>query len=324
VRIPLLLLTCSFIPIPGCGRGQVPLNDTQASAPAGGVAANRGEAKVLHVRAGSIVVDISDDQFLPSRAQMLDWVQTGAKAVTNYLGKFPVARVKIEITREGDGDEIHGTEFEGSLIRMRLGPLTTPAELADDWTMTHEMLHLAFPNMGEEHLWMNEGLSVYLEPVARARIGIVSPNRYWRELVEGLANGQPEPGDEGLDRTHTWGRTYWGGTIFWFLVDLKIRKQTQGRKSIDDVVKTILAAGGDGSQEWPMPRVLDMGDQATGTHVLHETYELLARKPARVDFGAWWQRLGVRYANGDVTFDDTAPLAWMRKAMISPDGQGAP
>jgi hypothetical protein len=317
-------LVVSVVPIAGCGGGQVPLNDTQATAPPGDIAANSDEVTVIQVPGGSITVDIADDKFLPTHAQLLGWVQTGANAVTNYLGKFPVARVKIEITREGEGDEIHGTEYEGSLIRMRLGPQTMPAELADDWTMTHEMLHLAFPNMGAEHLWMNEGLSVYLEPVARARIGIVSPTRYWRELVEGLANGQPEPGDAGLDRTHTWGRTYWGGTIFWFLVDLKIREQTQGRKSIDDVVRTILAAGGDGSQEWPMRRVLESGGQATGTHVMHDVYDLLALQPTRVDFGPWWQRLGVRYANGDVTFDNTAPLAWMRKAIISPDGHGTP
>ncbi len=152
----------------------------------------------------------------------------------------------------------------------------------------------------------------------------MSEKRYWRELVEGLQNGQPGPGDGGLDQTHTWGRTYWGGTIFWFLVDAEIREQTQGRKSIDDVVKTILAAGGDGSREWPMQRVLEMGDQATGTHVMQDVHDLLAPKSTRVDFDPWWQRLGVRYAQGDVTFDNAAPLAWMRKAITAPDGRGGP
>jgi hypothetical protein len=324
VRFKSLLLASAILPILGCGGGQIPLHDTVASTPQNDEAPADGTVQTFRLGGGSITLRVTRDHFLVSDAQLLRWVQTGAKAVTNYLGKFPVARLTIEITREGDSDEIHGTEYEGSLIRMRIGPETTAAEIADDWTMTHEMLHLAFPNMGEDHLWMNEGLSVYLEPVARARIGVISPKRYWRELFEGVANGQPGPGDEGVDRTHTWGRTYWGGTIFWFLVDLEIREQTHGRKSIDDVVKTILAAGGDGSQEWPMPRVLEMADQASGTHVMHDVYDMLALKPTRVDFGPWWQRLGVRYADGNVTFDDTAPLAWMRKAILAPDGRGTP
>jgi predicted metalloprotease with PDZ domain len=178
--------------------------------------------------------------------------------------------------------------------------------------------------MGDKHLWMNEGLSVYLEPIARARIGIVSPKRYWRELLAGVKNGQPQAGDGGLDRTHTWGRTYWGGTIFWFLVDLEIRDQTHGRKSVDDVVKTILAAGGDGSQEWSMQRVLDVGDTATGTHVMHDVYDMLALQPKAVDFDPWWQRLGVIYSGADVELDDNALMAWIRKGILAVDGHGAP
>jgi len=291
---------------------------------AGDAVAASDSVLVLHSGTSSIDVRIADEKFAASREQLLGWIQTGVKAVTNYLGYFPVHHVRVAITAEGEGNDIRGTEYDGNLIRMRLGPAVSGEQLADDWTVTHEMLHLAFPNMGEEHLWMNEGLSVYLEPVARARIGIVSPTRYWRELHEGLENGQPEAGDGGLDRTHTWGRTYWGGTIFWFLVDMEIRQQTHGKKSIDDVVKTILAAGGDGSQDWSMPRVLDMGDNATGTHVMRDVYAMLALQPKQVDFNPWWQQLGVIYKDGDVQFDDKAPLAWMRKAIIAPDGRGMP
>lgn len=270
---------------------------------------------VLHQGNAVIAVYIAPDHFSVSQEQLLDWVKTGAHAVSNFYFKFPVPHVAIYITREGDGDEIHGTEYDGTLIRMRLGPNVGETALADDWTMTHEMLHLAFPNMGDKHLWMNEGLSVYLEPICRARIGIVSPRRYWRELVEGLENGQPDAGDQGLDNTHTWGRTYWGGTMFWFLADVRIRKETNNDHSVDDAVRTILGDGGDGSKPWPMQRVLDVGDQATGTHVLADLYSELATHPVHVDFNPWWKWLGVEYENGDVRFDDSAPGAAVRRSI---------
>jgi hypothetical protein len=292
------------------------------------IAVGRGVAMAADadvvVHSGDSVIDvrIADDQFAVSQAEMLDWVKRGAKAVSNYLGKFPVAQVTIDIAAEDVGGQIHGTTYGGQLIRMRIGHTVSARDLADDWVMTHEMFHLAFPTMGQQHLWMNEGLSVYLEPIARSRIGILTTKEYWKELVEGLQNGQPEAGDKGLDQTHTWGRTYWGGTIFWFLVDLKIREQTHGKKSVDDVIKTILAAGGDGSVTWPMEKVLDMGDQATGTHVMHDVYDQLVPQAHTVDFGPIWKQLGVNYNDGDVTFDDTARLAWLRKAITSPGGHG--
>jgi hypothetical protein len=287
-----------------------------------GVATGADADVIVHSGASFIDVRIADDQFAVSQSELLDWVKNGAKAVNNYLGTFPVAHVTIDITAEDVGGQIQGTTYGGRLIRMRIGPTAAAKDLADDWVLTHEMFHLAFPTMGQKHLWMNEGLSVYLEPIARTRIGILTAKEYWKELVEGLQNGQPEAGDKGLDQTHTWGRTYWGGTIFWFLIDLKIREQTHGKKSVDDVIKTILAAGGDGSVTWPMEKVLDMGDKASGTHAMHDVYNQLVPQAYSVDFGPIWKQLGVVYNNGNVTFDDKAPLAWLRKAITSPDGHG--
>ena len=181
--------------------------------------------------------------------------------------------------------------------------------------MTHEMLHLAFPEMGEDRLWMNEGMSVYLEPIVRSRAEIISPERYWKELIEGLPSGQPEAGDGGLNQTHSWGRTYWGGTMFWFLADVKIREATNNRRSLDDAVRAILDAGGDGSQSWEVKRVFAVADRATGTHLLDSLYDELAQHPGRADLESWYRKLGVRYSGGEVTFDDSAPMAAARRSI---------
>ena len=64
---------------------------------------------------------------------------------------------------------INGHTFgvhNGGLIRISVGARTTPAELKQDWMMTHEMVHLTFPSVGEEHHWMEEGGAVYVEPIA--------------------------------------------------------------------------------------------------------------------------------------------------------------
>ena len=48
-------------------------------------------------------------------------------------------------------------------------------------------------------------------------------------IIEAFVTGLPEPGDEGLDYTHTWGRTYWGGATFCLLADVRIRRETHNR-----------------------------------------------------------------------------------------------
>ena len=59
----------------------------------------------------------------------------------------------------------------GRELRSRWVGITTSAQFDDDWIITHEMVHLAFPSVAEKHHWIEEGLATYVEPVARARVG---------------------------------------------------------------------------------------------------------------------------------------------------------
>ena len=272
----------------------------------------------LDIARGTIDVEIDPGDFAVTHDELLAWVRSGAKAVSTYFGRFPVSHLRLMIAGKGGGHEIHGVTYDGRLIRMSIGSLTTGAELRDDWTMTHEMFHLAFPDMGEGREWLNEGLSVYLEPLARERIGIISKERYWKELMEGLPNGLPEAGDGGLDHTHTWGRTYWGGAMYWFLADVRIREQTKNQKTLDDGIRAVLDAGGDGSMKWSTQRVNDVVDRATGTRVLSGLYSEMSSAPVTPDLGALWKQLGVSLHDGQIQFNDQVPLAEIRRSMMAP------
>jgi predicted metalloprotease with PDZ domain len=165
---------------------------------------------------------------------------------------------------------------------------------------------------------MMEGLSDYLEPVARARARQWSAQDVWREFAEGLPQGLPEAGDRGLDNTRTRERIYWGGNLYWLLADVQIRVRTDNRRSVDDAIRAILAAGGDGGTDWTLERVLMAGDKATGTTVLTDLHDELGPKPGNVDLDTLWKRLGVKYQDGVVSFDDTAPWAKIRASITNP------
>ena len=102
----------------------------------------------------------------------------------------------------------------GPFTRISIGQNTTPQEFDEDWMMTHEMVHMAFPDIAgnsREHHWIEEGMATYIEPIARAQIGTLPVDRVWADMARYMPQGLPQDGDQGLDNTHSWGRTYWGG-----------------------------------------------------------------------------------------------------------------
>jgi len=281
---------------------------------------------VIASRAEEIAVSggVLDVQFTTAPSAALrrvaqTWIGNSARAVATYYGRFPVRRAVLRITpsagREPKGGQAFG--WNGALITISLGRDATDADLADDWLLVHEMFHLAFPNLAEHHHWLEEGLSTYLEPIARARAGLLTPERAWRDLANGLHQGLPEAGDRGLDHTHTWGRTYWGGALFCLRADVEIRRRTGNRRGLDDALRAILAAGGNIEQSWEIDRVLSVGDRATGVPVLREIYDEMKAAPVPVDLPDTWRLLGVLRRGRTVTFDDRAPLAAIRQAITA-------
>ncbi|HSN18070.1 MAG TPA: hypothetical protein VLV87_07655, partial [Gammaproteobacteria bacterium] len=181
-----------------------------------------------------------------------------------------------------------------------------------------EMVHLAFPRAADNQHWAEEGQATYIEPIARAKIGDLSVDYLWQETIEGMPKGLPGDGDQGLDHTGTWGRTYWGGALFYLLADVEIRERTHNRYGLQDALRAVVAAGGNVETSWPLEKSFALGDEAVGVPVLEELYAQWKDKPVQVDLGALWKRLGVSLQDGKITYDDKAPDAAIRKAMTAP------
>jgi hypothetical protein len=148
----------------------------------------------------------------------------------------------------------------------------------------------------------------------------------WADLIRDMPKGQPQAGDEGLDHTHTWGRTYWGGALFCFDADVEIRHQTQNKKGLQDALRGILDAGGNITNDWELTRALKVGDQATGTTVLTDLYNQMKDKPVSVDLQEKWNQLGIEWDGSAVHLRDDAPEAAIRRAITgvaSPAGSSA-
>jgi len=274
------------------------------------------------IEAGGGVLEVAfgpGELALP-RENILAWVTRCVRAVAEYFGRLPDPNPRLLIVPVGGSGIRGGTTYgyRGAASRILLGHDTTEAQLERDWVLVHELVHQGFPIVSDEHHWMEEGLATYVEPIARAQMGELSVSKVWADLVEGLPKGLPQAGDRGLDHTPTWGRTYWGGALFYLLAELEIRRRTDNRLGLQDALRAIVAAGGNISRSWPVEKVLTTGDAGTSTRVLTELYNQMKDKPVDVDLGRLWQQLGVAMQGATVTFDDSAPLSPMRRAITAP------
>ena len=273
----------------------------------------------ITVGGSKIIVAFAPGEFRLSRDRILAWIKKSGEAVETYFDGYPVSGAKILIVPEGGtgvtGGQAYG--YGGPAIRLTVGKDSTEADLREDWKAVHEMVHLAFPDLPEQHNWMTEGLAVYVESIARVQAGDLTAKKTWSDFTRDMPHGLPEDGDQGLDETHSWGRTYWGGAMFFLLADIEFRKRTGNRVGLQRAVQAIAAAGGTNDQQWTVEKTLATADAATSTHVLRDLYEKMRAAPFDPDLPKMWNDLGIRVADGKLTFDDTAPLAAIRQAITA-------
>lgn len=265
-----------------------------------------------------ITVEIRDSVLRGKKDMLLDWAVYSAKTVAAYYGRFPVDRVHVNVQVTGGHAVRFGQAFGGHspALRVVVGENVTPRALQRDWIMVHEMVHLAMADVPVANRWWLEGLSTYVESIARAQSNHLSAEFVWNGFYHRMPQGLPQQGDKGLDRTPTWGRTYWGGAIFCLLADVEIRKLTDNRKSLKDALRGVLDDGYSMKTSATPMQIFESADRSTGVEVLVPLYAKMKTDPSPVDLDQLWRDLGVAFEGEQIIYDDEAPLAHIRKAML--------
>ena len=274
----------------------------------------------ITVSGGTLKIAFAPGELTLPRSAFIAWLERSAAAVSTYYGKFPVSSVRILIVPTSGQGAQNSQAFgiRGAAIRLQVGRDTTETNLRHDWVAVHEMTHLALPDVPDPYLWLAEGLATYIEPIARVQARPLSAEQIWGDMMRDMPKGLPEEGDQGLDHTPTWGRTYWGGAMFCLMADVEIRQSTGNKMGLQQAMRAVVDQGGTIEQVWPVERIFEVGDKATGTTVLADLYAKMRDKPYAPDLDALWRQLGVSVAGDTVTFDDTAPLAAIRRAITAP------
>lgn len=273
----------------------------------------------LQVDGATLCVVIEDSALTKQQALLRAWIERSARIVADYYGQFPAPLVLIRLGgMEGRG--IGGgrtTNDSGLMIQMRVGRASTGETLSADWVLVHEMVHLALPEVGRSHAWLAEGLATYVEGVARAQYGNRDIADVWAEARHSMPMGLPHEGEGGMDQSPSWGRTYWGGALYCLQADVAIREQTANRVGLQTALRAILKETGGYANESDIGEVLNIGDKATGTHVLYGLYQQIRTTPQTPNLDLLWTLLGVPNDPKTQPFDDHAPLAPIRIAITA-------
>ena len=273
----------------------------------------------LEVSGGTIHVAFAPGNMTLTKEKIFDWIKASAKAVSIYYGRFPVSSLRLLLVPV-DGSRVRGGTtwgYRGAAIRLPIGRDAGADDLRHDWVIVHEMVHTALPDLDERYAWLSEGLAVYVEPIARVQAGDLTAQEIWQAMMRDMPKGLPQAGDEGLDNTDTWGRKYWGGAMFCLFADVEIRKRTGNRFGLQDAMRGVIAAGGNHEHDWSIERVLTTADKAVGVDVLTRLHEAWGPKPVSPDLASLWRDLGLKARGDSVEFDDTAPLAAIRKSITA-------
>jgi predicted metalloprotease with PDZ domain len=214
-------------------------------------------------------------------------------------------------------------ETRGSTVTLLMGklPSKTAALAQLSVPLTHELFHLWVPNglaLDGDYDWFYEGFTVYLAARTAVRLDLLTFQEFLNAIArafEAYANG----GDrdrwsliEASQRRWTVGGAlvYQKSMLVAFLYDLKLRSQSRGKRSLDDVYREVWRRYRAGESllgaSTAEPRRNADGNQGVvtvmaGAPGMQEFAESFIRRAAAIDltselatFGLRVERLGLR------------------------------
>ncbi len=280
----------------------------------------------LDVLGGRLDVALLGSPLAMGDPATLDWLRESAACVASLFGRFPADATLFVVPVRGASQVVFGRvmSLAGGSVALLFGDQTRASSLHENWVVVHELFHLGCPSFVGEGHWLEEGLATYYEPILRERAGWMTEAELWshfsREMPRGLRGASDPPALEDRDDIDS---TYWGGALFALLADVRIRRRTGNARSLDDVMRAVLATEGNATQTATVADFLRVGDDASGTHELTAVYASWAQRGENVDLDSLWRELGVggpQTGRVDVDLRPDAPLAAVRQAIASSAG----
>ncbi|MEA5445842.1 hypothetical protein VCB98_08430 [Gammaproteobacteria bacterium AB-CW1] len=259
-----------------------------------------------------------------------DWLEAGLEAATTIYGRLPTDRVQAVIIPLDSGDRplssgrVSRAGGPGLLLGMKAG--FPDSAYRPDPLMAHEFMHLLHPPVQREHAWLSEGIATYYQYIGLARAGHLSAESAWQRFLDDMDDGiwARIPGTI-LDITRAMGQeggaefVYWSGAALMLKADVALRSDPDTAESLDHVLAEWAACCFDARRSADGREALKELDRIAGTDDLftafYDDYILAVGFP---DIAEILEQLGLPQPGKSFELDDEAPLAPLRRAIMTP------
>lgn len=281
---------------------------------------DRRRIEMTGIDGGPAAIDLVqlDGQTALGPDRIATWIGRTGEAMARYFGGYPAERTLMVILPMPGRDSVpFGRVIPGGGITMmvQVGEEADRQALKNDWVLVHEMVHTAMPFLSDNGSWLMEGLATYVEPIVRARAGWIAPEEVWAEFARGMPRGYEAMTRLGMRRAG-FGAIYWGGALFALIVDVEMRKRTDGMRGIEDCLRAVRRDGGTGDKRWTTAEFVAACDRAVGGNVMADRAQIYYLDGGPVDLDRLWADLGVVERGERFTLRADAPLARIREAII--------
>ncbi|BDX08067.1 hypothetical protein [Planctobacterium marinum] len=160
-------------------------------------------------------------------------------------------KVKYLVTLRG-ANEDDGESFNNSFNQVIIAENLERRKIVWANTMSHELFHYwngDHSKRSEDTYWFTEGFTEYYSSLTLFRTGIIEESLYFKKVERYLSryhitmNMNPEEAvslvQAGHQKHKNWLQVYGGGATLALVLDLNIRHATQGKKSLDDVMRLL-------------------------------------------------------------------------------------
>ncbi|MGE3628710.1 MAG: hypothetical protein AB7P00_02300 [Sandaracinaceae bacterium] len=172
-----------------------------------------------------------------------------AVAASMLFGRFPSRDVGVlAVPTPFSSTSPFGIVGRGTMptVAILVGENASEERLMGAWVPVHEFSHLAAPYVDRDDAWFSEGLATYYQEVLRARGSLQTPEDAWTHLDDGFRQGAREGtgrslAEESLHMRETaaYRRVYWAGAAVALIADVRMRRASRGRDSLDRALERL-------------------------------------------------------------------------------------
>jgi len=274
-----------------------------------------------------------------SEAGLRRWIGTAAETVGSlYGGAFPVSHMQVLVVPYGGGgDPVYfgmAVRGGGPAVMLLISSAAQDDAFPGEWVAIHEFLHHGMPFVDHDDAWLSEGFVTYFTELLRKRAGFRAETAAWGALLAGFERGRNSGAgmplaDESrqMHDNHAYQRVYWGGAAIALLADVALR---EAGSSLDAAMRELQRCCAATPRIWPAEQVLATLDTwlegspaepgASSPRLRPQLRPLVGpilRSATFPDLTPIYRKLGVSMVNGELTLDESAPFAHLRRAIFT-------